>query len=196
MEPVAEVSGKRVALERCVGPVALVLELEALATERKFNDNGISLADCQRGHRREHRQVDLSYVYLWRNRCGKVPCNGAGRRFAVVGPAYGRQRMMDAEADLRVVEFALCLSVHLIGQYPGACGGDGALPLKADRPLGVAAPASNAEPVLALIHRDLEDFRQNGTPIEIPNRNVDTARDLNITPANEPEIDAVEHRRQ
>ncbi|TML70620.1 MAG: hypothetical protein E6G14_04915 [Actinobacteria bacterium] len=104
--------------------------------------------------------------------------------------------MMDAEADLRVVESALCLSFHLISQYSGARGGDGALPLKADRPLGVVAPAGNAEPVLALIHRDLEDFRQNGTPIKIPNRNVDTARDLNITPANEPEIDAVEHSRQ
>ena len=60
----------------------------------------------------------------------------------------------------------------------------------------MVALAGNAEPVLALIHRDLEDFRQNGIPIEIPNRNVDATRDLNITPTNEPEIDAVEHCRQ
>src|SRR4051794_32428862 len=196
MEPVAEVGGKRVALERCVRPVALILELKALAAERKLDDDGVGLRDCERRHRREYRQIDLPDVYLWRNRSRELPCNGARRRLAAVGPTYGRQWMMDAEADLRVVELALSLSVHLVGQDTGARGSHGPLPLKADGSLVVAAPAGNAEAVDALVDGHLHDLRQNRVPSKIPNRNVDTARDLDVAPANEPEIDAVEHSRQ
>src|SRR5262249_12268116 len=156
----------------------LVLELKALAIERKLERDGVGLGDAQGGHRRKQRQVDLADVDLWRNRDGEAPRSGAGRRFTVVRPANGRQRMMDAETDLGVVEFALCVSFHLVCQNAIVCRGDGALPLKRDRPLGVPTPAMNTEPVLVLIDRDLEELRRNGSPVDVPNRNVDATCDL------------------
>src|ERR1700733_12072502 len=104
--------------------------------------------------------------------------------------------MMDADADLRVVEFGLRLSVHLVRQVADARGSNGARPLEVNRSRGVAAAAAHAERVLALVHLDLEDLRQNRVPAEGPNRDVNTTRDLDIAPANEPKIGPVERSRQ
>jgi hypothetical protein len=59
----------------------------------------------------------------------------------------------------------------------------------------MSAAAVDREPLVTLVDLGLEDLRQDRVPAGGPDRDVDPACDLDVSPVDEPEIDAVEQGR-
>ena len=180
-----------VGLERGVGPVALILQLEVVPLERKARRDTRREVDREFAERPGGGNVHAVHERLRDDLPREDPFGHAGLADrSIAAPFVERREMEHAEADPAVAEGPPGRALHLVGDHAVGVALDAAAPGEIEILRLVPGLEGHGERVFAPVHAHLGRLGRNRVPRLVADGDVDEPRDGRIAARHVCEVDA------